>query len=115
MSKSIYSLRILCLSNEQIEEISNLLSIEPTKQMVNIWWLEVEEKESDTYFDFINYFMDILEGNYEQLESIGIPRENISLWFLYEYETQCNMEFLPNDMKRLGESGISLCVSCWIA
>lgn len=113
MSKSIYNLRILCSSDEQKEKVSKLLSVKPTKQMGNTWSLEVEERESDEYFDFINHFLDILEGKYEQLESIEISREDISLWFLYEYENQCNMEFLPNDLKRLGNNGISFCISCW--
>lgn len=113
MSKIIYNLQILCSNDEQIEKVSNLLNIKPTKQMSNIWCLEVEEKESDEYFDFINHFLDILEGKYKQLESIEISREDISLWFLYEYKDQCNMEFLPNDLKRLGDNGIGLCVSCW--
>lgn len=113
MSKSTYNLRISCSSDRQIEKVSNLLSVKPNKQMGNIWCLEVEEQESEEYFDFINHFLDILEGKYEQLESIKISREDISLWFLYEYEDQCNMEFLSNNLKRLGGNGISLCVSCW--
>ena len=113
MSKSIYSLRISCSSEEQRKKVSNLLNVESTKQMGSIWCLEVEERESNEYFDFINHFLDILEGKYEQLEAIEVSREDISVWFLYEYEYQCNMEFLPNNLKRLGDNRISLCVSCW--
>ena len=43
----------------------------------------------------------------------GISREDISIWVLYEYEGQCNMEYDPESMKKLGESGILLCISCW--
>ena len=113
MSKSIYNLKISCSSKGQKEKVSNLLRIKSNKQMSNTWCLEVQEKESDEYFDFVNHFLDILEGKYGQLESIGISKEDISIWLLYEYDNQCNMEFLPNNLKRLGENGISLCVSCW--
>ncbi len=113
MSKSIYNLQILCSDNGQLEKVSNLLSVKPTKQIDNVWCLEVEELENDKYFDFINYFLDILEGKYELLESIDISKENISLWFLYEFDNQCNMEFLPSDLKRIGDNGIGLCISCW--
>ena len=50
---------------------------------------------------------------YEKLESIGISREDISIWILYEYEGQCNMEYDPVSMKKMGENGIVLCISCW--
>lgn len=113
MSKSIYNLRISCSSNGQIDKISSLLNVKPTKETGNTWCLEIEELENDEYFDFINHFLDILDGKYEQLKVIEISKEDISLWFLYEYEGQCNMEFPPNNLKRLGDNGISLCVSCW--
>lgn len=109
MSKSIYSLRISCTIEDQIDKVSNLLNKSPSQKIGNMWCLEVEERESDEYFDFVS----ILKGNYKQLESIGILREDISIWFLYEYEGQCNMEFLPDSLKKLGENEISLCVSCW--
>ena len=113
MKKSIYSLRISCSSVAQFDKVSKLLDTALAKQIENTWCLEVEESESDEYFDFINRFLDILEGKYEQLECIGISKKDISIWLLYEYEEQCNMEFLPVDLKRLGISGISLCISCW--
>lgn len=71
------------------------------------------EKDSDPYIDFINEFLDLLEGKYDQLLKIGIARDDITVWMLYEYDGQCNMEFLPEQMKRLGANGITLCVSCW--
>lgn len=113
MKKSIYNLRIFCSTNEQFNKISHIFHISPIKQIDNVWCFEIEEKENDQYFDFINNFLDILEGKYEQLNLIGISRKDISLWFLYQYENQCNMEFLPGDLKRLGANGISLCISCW--
>ena len=113
MSKSIYNLQISCSSEAQKGIVSNLLSIKPNKQMGNIWCLEIQEKESDEQFDFVSHYLDMLEGKYDQLESIGISKEDISVWLLYEYDNQCNIEFLPNDLKRLGENGISLCISCW--
>jgi hypothetical protein len=59
--------------------------------------------------------MDVLEKHYEDLESIGVTRDAMSVWMLYEYNQQCNIEFNPKDMKRLGDNGITLCISCWEA
>ena len=41
------------------------------------WYLEVVQKEDDPPFRFIDYFLSLLEGKYERLESIGISREDI--------------------------------------
>ena len=111
----IYNLRIFCQNNEQFNKVSQTLHITPNKQWGNLWCFEIEQKENDKYFDFINRFLDMLEGKYEQLELVGISKEDISVWFLYQYENQCNMEFLPKDLKRLGSNEISLCISCWEA
>lgn len=115
MIKSIYSLRISCSTLEQLYQVSELLNIKPTKLEGHVWHLEVEEGENDEYFDFINYFLDIIEGKLTQLESVEVLKSDISIWFLYQYLDQCNMNFLAKDLKRLGNNGIDLCVSCWTA
>jgi len=113
MKKSIYNLQISCSNDEQLDKVSEVLNVKPTRRAGHVWCLEVEKNGNDDYFDFINLFLDILDGKYMQLASIGISKADISLWFLYQYEDQCNMEFLPNDLKRLGNNGIGLCISCW--
>lgn len=78
-----------------------------------IWRYCVTEHEKDDYYDFINNFLDLLEGKYEQLRDINIQREDITIWMIYYYYGQCNMEFDPQRMKRLGDNGIKLCISCY--
>lgn len=63
--------------------------------------------------DYITFFMDILEGKYNALNEIGITRDMISIWHLYEYDGKCNLKYFPELFKRLGKNGITLCVSCW--
>ena len=77
------------------------------------WTHTVILNGQDPYFDFINNFLDILENKYEKLEDLGIQRNDISVWLFYEYDSQCNMEFDPLRLKRLGDNGITLCISCW--
>jgi hypothetical protein len=109
--KKNYSLRIIT-ETSKIQQIDTLLGV---KSNYNIggWGLEIVEDTDDEYFDFINFFIRLLDGKYEQLKIIGIERSCISIWLLYEYDDQCNLEFVPNDLKLLGENGISLCISCW--
>ena len=78
-----------------------------------IWIYTKEVKESEPGFDFINEFLDIIEPKFSKLEELGIKRNDILIWKLYGYDQQCNMEFDPQRMKRLGDNGITLCISCW--
>lgn len=77
------------------------------------WSYEVTSTELDSYFDFINTFLDILDAKYETLYKLGINRKDITIWCFYEYDQQCNLEFDPVRMKRLGDNGITLCITCW--
>jgi len=97
---------------EQYDEIDIILGVKSNSPHKG-WQLGIVQKENDKYIPFISYFLSILKGKYEALEKIGITRDDISVWKLYEYEGQCNMEFSPEDMYNLGKEGIVLCVSCW--
>ena len=79
----------------------------------NVWSYSVDIGEADQYFDFINIFLDRLEPKFINLEKLGVTKGNITFWLLYEYDQQCNMEFDPQRLKRLGDNGITLCISCW--
>lgn len=108
-------------SKETYKSITELMCVKPTEEGVDNlddhppcdWRYEVVENEDDPNFDFINIFCDMLENKYEKLAELGIPKDDILFWYIYEYDQQCNMEFEPAEMKRLGDNGISLCVSCW--
>lgn len=105
-----YSLRISFIEDSLKDIVSDILGIKPNMEDVD-WGLEkILLDESQPYFE---YFLELLDGKFEKLESIGILRSDISIWVLYQYDHQCNMEFIPTTLKRLGENGIALCISCW--
>jgi hypothetical protein len=108
--KNYYSLRI---NSNNKEEIFMILGISSNFVNSDIWIYEVIEGEQDPYFDFINEFLNILDGKYESLSQIGISREDITIWLIYEYDNQCNLEFDPNLLYRLGKENIRLCISCY--
>lgn len=108
--KYFFSLEILA-NSEQVDKITQILSVEPNYPQV-AWGYKLIVKDN-VYINFIDYFLSLLEGKYDELQHIGINKENISFWMIYEYEEQCNMEFTPNDMKKLGDNGITLCISCY--
>ncbi|MCO6468474.1 MAG: hypothetical protein J5I54_06470 [Bacteroidales bacterium] len=77
------------------------------------WMYMVTESDSDPDYDFINSFLDILEPQFAGLEKLGVTKDKILFWLLYEYEHQCAMMFIPQEMARLGQSGIHLNIDCW--
>ena len=76
------------------------------------WGLIIDE-ESQFFNGALRHFIELISLNTEALEGIGISRNDISFWYMYEYDQQCNMEFAPDITKRIGELGIVLCISCW--
>ena len=73
---------------------------------------DIEQKKQINY---ITFFLNLLEGKYEALEKLGISREMISIWHLYEYKDNCYLKYSPDEFKRMGMNGLTLCVSCYNA
>lgn len=117
-----YQLFIDTDNNSEIYNcVTKLLDLQPTendndkvsKDRYSNWMYMVSETKNDRYYDFINNFLDILEPKFCELEKIGVTRDKILFWMLYEYDQQCGMEFHPQEMLRLGQSGIHLNIDCW--
>ncbi|MFH0896092.1 MAG: hypothetical protein V2A54_16790 [Bacteroidota bacterium] len=108
-------------NSETYNSVTELLGLQPTedekdkisKDRYSTWMYMVTEAETDPYFDFINNFLDILEPKFGDLEKLGVTRDKILFWMLYEYDQQCGMEFHPQEMTRLGQSEIHLNIDCW--
>jgi len=106
---------------EKFDKISKLFRLEPMPvdkeikfaKPYSLWTYQVVTADEDEYFDFINKFLDILEPKFADLEILGVKRDNILFWLIYEYDQQCAMEFHSQEMKRLGESGIHLNIDCF--
>lgn len=106
---------------ETYNRVTELLGLQPTEcekdkasnDRYSKWMHMVTETETAPYFDFINIFLDILEPKFPDLEKIGVSRDKILFWKLYEYDQQCGMEFHPQEMERLGQNGIHLNIDCW--
>lgn len=101
--------------------VSEILGVKPKQNtltkfdtsLYNTWWYQVVRDDSEPPFDFINAFLDLVEPHFGELAKLGIDKNDIFFWRVYEYDKQCAMEFNPQEMKRLGESGISLNIDCF--
>lgn len=93
-------------------EVSSIIGLYPNSYKYG-WLYDIVFEEQKEHFDIIAKFLNSLEENYGKLEELGIKNSDISIWITYEYNNQCNMEFDPKNLKRLGEKGIKLCISCY--
>ncbi len=108
-------------NSETYNSVTKLLGLQPTEtekdkisqDRYGFWMYMVTESDNDPYFDFINSFLDVLEPKFVDLEKLGVTKDKILFWMLYEYDQQCAMEFHPQEMARLGQSGIHLNIDCW--
>ena len=99
--------------DERIESISRVLGIDANTLNAPGWCLEIRESDVRSDSNYVDYFLSILEQKYDELNKIGINADDISIWMLYEYDQQCNMELSPELMYKLGSRGITHCISCW--
>ncbi len=91
--------------------ITNLLRIKPT--CTDYGW-EISATDSEIKFlSFLNKFAKKNKQNIKELENIGVHKKDITIWYYYEYNSQCNIEFIPEEIKLIAELGFSLCISCW--
>ena len=100
---------VLKIESDSIDThgISSILGIEPISSN-NIWELSIDENNK-LHASAVNYFIELLDSKMQKLP----PHTDVSLWYLYEYENQCNIEFPSVELKKLGELGVTLCISCW--
>ena len=111
---SKHVLRIDCQSGH-FDSIEQILNTHRSNEDNLYWELIIIDDDTDSLppVYYIDAFLPLLQGKYQELEKIGIYREDITIWKYYEYDEQCNFEFHPDEMKQLADHGIVLCVSCW--
>lgn len=107
---SFYRLQIRCNSQnkKKLESILGKSNDEPA-----VGWGFIIEEDSPKFTQALNLYIELIDANIKELRENDISADDITIWYMYEYEQQCNMEFWPDITKRIGELGIVLCISCW--
>ncbi len=101
-------------TREAYQKITDILGIKPVEEEeYGVWTYLVEEPEGSPPFDFINKFLDLLEPRFEKLEEVGVTKDSVLFWLLYEYEHQCALGFSAQELQRLGANRISLNIDSW--
>jgi len=107
---SFYRLQIPC-DDATRPALERLLG--PSSSGPHLDWGWRLEEASPRFVRALPLFLDLLTRHGEALAQLGVVAEEITVWYIYAYEQQCNMEFGPALMKRMGELGVTLCISCY--
>ena len=114
MSKVFYQLTI-DINKQWHPAIDVLLGVSETKGK-EFWCYEIIVEDNPIKINeqtVLLHFMNILENKYSDLEAMEIQRSDIIIYVIYEYNNECNMEFLPEEMMLMGKNGIVLAISCY--
>ena len=112
--KYFYRFNVRLEAPDQAKAVTNAFGKQPTRCGENSWEIEFQESDFNGQFhDYLGYIESLLKSAASNLELIGIKPNDLSIWILYEFDEQCNLEFPPGQVKRLSDLGVSLCISCW--
>jgi hypothetical protein len=118
-----YVLEINCNKIQDLNIISSILGVEPNwdSPYWGLWYANkrIEGKDANhcsktlNSGSYIENFLDLLEGKYEELKKVGIRRRDIVIWNYYKYNGECKRHYTPRELQRMGENKIPLCLTCW--
>ncbi|MBB5031350.1 hypothetical protein [Prosthecobacter vanneervenii] len=108
-----YLLKIETDNVPSLEGAIGMLSMAPHDQPWTFW---IDGGQLCAGESGIGHLLMKIEGKRDRMAVVVDDLDHaISLWVLYEYDQQCNLEFSPEDLNRLAASKAVLCVSCWQA
>jgi hypothetical protein len=125
MAKNEFVLEININRGQSKDNISTILGVAPNWKSEDWCFAIIRDYDNDNieeFFDyedfddipsFIDEFIDLLSGKFEQLAEIDVMRSDIVFWRYYAYNSQCNLEFTPRQLKKLSDNEIRLCITCW--
>lgn len=101
-----------CLSQDKYLEISSVLGLDfEWDNQTGRFEFNCDFKEN--YWACLNTILDLIEIKSDKLQSLGIKKESISIWFISEMSEQTNFEFPPNLLEKFGKSGVHFCISLY--
>ena|ERR1039458_764365 len=68
----------------QYDILTSILGVKPTS--IDGYWVLTINEDSKLFNGAINYFLDLIENSNEKFKRFCIIPEDISIWYLYEYD-----------------------------
>ena len=98
--------------NIDLSGIEELLHIQLDNNSIRVPDNLPENPDGPVFYEEIEWLLDLAEENEKELIRLGVDFSDSQIWMIYYYDKQCNMEFDPDLMERMGKLGLKLCVSC---
>ena len=98
--------------NINLAKIEELLEVKLDNNRIFVPDDLPEDPDGPIHYDEIAWLLDLVEKNKKELLDLGVDFSDSQIWMIYYYDKQCNMEFDPDLMERMGKLGLKLCVSC---
>ena len=95
-----------------LAKIEELLNIKLDNNRINVPDDLPEDPDGPFHYGEIAWLLNLAENNKKELLELGVDFSDSQIWMIYYYDKQCNMEFDPELMDRMGKLGLKLCVSC---
>ena len=98
--------------NIDLSGIEELLHIQLDNNSIRVPNNLPENPDGPVFYEEIEWLLNLAEENEKELIRLGVDFSDSQIWMIYYYDKQCNMEFDPDLMGRMGKLGLKLCVSC---
>lgn len=112
MCSTFYQMKI----STDVEKFEALSCIFENNQGISTkygWMLEFTQSDNDPYFDYIDYFTNLIEVKFVEIKKLGISKKDISIWIVFEYFNQFNTEFSPRILNKLAQHNLTLCITAY--
>ena len=93
-------------------KITQILGLQPYDDCGR-WTHTIIKMDLNAAPEVIESYLDILEGRYEMLASVGMPRDRIHILLEYGYSEPFLVRYSAQLLARLGREGIVLAFTAW--
>ena len=98
--------------NIDLTGIEELLHIKLDNNRIDVPIDLPDDPDGPIFYEEIAWLLNLAEKNAKEMTALGVDFSDSQIWMIYYYDKQCNMEFNPDLMERMGKLGLKLCVSC---
>lgn len=98
--------------NIDLAGIEDLLNIKLDNNRIDVPDDLPDDPDGPIFYEEIAWLLNLAEKNEKEMTGLGVDFSDSQIWMIYYYDKQCNMEFTPDLMERMGKLGLKLCVSC---
>ena len=104
-------------TDQNWDAVNEIMDMNTNEKASNYWMYEVEASDHNPYPKILNHFIDLIAAKFSTLRSIGINKNDISVWLLVESngEEQNNLEFNAELLSKISLYVTSFCISSWVA